>query len=215
MSDNPPSTPNLRVAPGDRWDATYQTRGSTGVSWYQSEPAVSLELIQGSGISHDAAIIDVGGGASMLVDDLVGLGFNSVSVLDISAVALAEARARLEPAKSVRWIHQDLLTFEPSRPYDLWHDRAVFHFLIAESDRRAYRDVLLSSLAPGGFVIIGAFAEDGPTQCSGLSVSRYSGQDLGQVLGDQFELHQTRRELHQTPSGGTQPFTWVMARRLG
>jgi hypothetical protein len=212
MSARSEGVPSLDQDPASRWDATYQTRGIGGVSWFQTEPAVSLELISATGISEDAAIIDVGGGASVLVDHLVSQGFNDVSVLDVSGVALAAAEARLGSKASVTWLRQDLLAFKPSRRYSLWHDRAVFHFLVGESDRDAYREVLLSALAPGGYAVIGTFAEDGPEQCSGLPVARYSANSLSERLGDRFLVTETRREAHRTPSGITQQFTWVAAR---
>ena len=213
----PPGSKREPNAPADaaaRWDTTYRTRGVAGVSWYQTEPAVSLELIEATGLEQEGAIIDVGGGASVLVDKLIGRGFTDVTVLDISAVALAEARSQLGTSDTVTWIQRDLLAFEPARLYDLWHDRAVFHFLVDEADRATYRDVLLSSLAPAGFVVIGTFAEDGPTRCSGLPVTRYSGQGLGDALGSSFRVRESRRELHSTPSGGTQAFNWVSAQRV-
>ena len=203
------------LAAAARWDATYRTRGVDGVSWFQTEPAVSLQLIEAAGVAHDAAIIDVGGGASVLVDHLVGRGYNDVSVLDVSAVALGEAQARLGAGAPVTWLHEDLLSFKPSRRYDLWHDRGVLHFLVAQSDRDKYRQLLMSSLAPGGHVVIGTFAEDGPQECSGLPVARYSGQALAEILGDSFLPTETLRESHKTPSGATQPFTWVTARLAG
>jgi len=195
-----------------RWDATYQTLGVGGVSWFQSEPAISLQLNEATGVARDSAIVDVGGGASVLADHLVSRGFSDLSVLDVSAVALAEAQARLGPEASVTWIRKDLLSFKPSRRYTLWHDRAVFHFLVDESDRDEYRNVLMSSMALGGYVVMGTFAEDGPEQCSGLPVARYSESSLADMLGDRFLVEETRRESHRTPSGATQPFTWVAAR---
>jgi SAM-dependent methyltransferase len=151
----------------------------------------------------------------MLVDQLVGRGFSDVSVLDVSAVALDEARARLGAGAKVRWLRQDLMTFNPDRRYDLWHDRAVFHFLTSEPDREVYRAALAAALAPGGHVIIGTFAEDGPEQCSGLPVSRYSSGTLAETLGDGFVVTASRRESHRTPAGAIQPFTWVAARQRG
>ena len=202
----------MQLDTASRWDATYRTRGVGGVSWFQSEPAISLQLIEAIGVARDSAIIDVGGGASVLVDHLVSRGFSDVSVLDISAVALAEAQARLSPGASVTWLRTDLLSFKPSRRYTLWHDRAVFHFLVDEADRAEYRNILMSSLAPGGYVVMGTFAEDGPEQCSGLPVARYSDSSLAEMLGDRFLVTETRRESHRTPSGAIQPFTWVAAR---
>ena len=199
---------------GARWDTTYRTRGVTGVSWFQSEPEVSLQLVEATGISKDAAIIDVGGGASVLADHLVSRGFTDVSVLDVSDVALDEARSRVGAESPVTFLREDLLLFQPLRRYGLWHDRALFHFLVSESDRDAYRGALLSALEPGGYVVMGTFAEDGPEKCSGLPVARYSASSLARVLGDRFVVTEARRESHRTPSGTTQQFTWVAARLL-
>ena len=206
---------STKLDPAASWDATYQTLGAEGVSWFQFEPAVPLELIEATGVDHDAAIIDVGGGASVLVDHLVGRGFSDVSVLDVSAVALGEAQARLGPGAPVKWLREDLLAFGPSRRYDIGHDRAVFHFLVDQADREKYRNILMASLAPGGHIVIGTFAEDGPEQCSGLPVARYADHALANVLGAGFLIRETRRELHTTPSGGTQPFTWLVATLAG
>lgn len=194
------------------WDEVYGEQTTT-LAWYQPHAAVSVELIGALGVAPEAAVVDVGGGASHLVDDLLGAGFTDVSVLDLSRGALGAARRRLGPAAAnVKWLHQDLLAWEPARAYDVWHDRAVFHFLLHESDRARYRRVLRSALAPDGQVVIATFAPDGPTRCSGLPVARYGTDDLLAALGGGFELLQTRTEQHVTPSGVVQPFTWVAAR---
>jgi SAM-dependent methyltransferase len=195
----------------DHWEAAYETRGATEVSWFQTVPVVSLELIETLGVSQDAAVIDIGGGASSLVDHLVEQGFSDLSVLDISGTALGVARQRLGAGAPVSWLHQDLLSWRPSGRFDLWHDRAVFHFLVGE-DRDAYLEVLRCGIAPGGALIMATFAEDGPEYCSGLPVARYSTIELGSVLGEGFAVVETRREVHTTPAGATQPFTWVAAR---
>lgn len=215
MSTESGPGPRTKLDPAARWDATYRTHGVEGVSWFQTQPTVSLELIEATGAAPDAAIIDVGGGASFLVDHLVTRAYRDVSVLDISTVALGKAQARLGAGAPVNWLREDVLAFTPSRRYHIWHDRAVFHFLVNQSDRAQYRDILVSSLAPGGYVVMGTFAEDGPLRCSGLPVARYSDQMLAEVFGDSFRVIETRRELHRTPSGGTQPFAWVVARLAG
>lgn len=167
-----------------------------------------------AGTDTDAAVIDVGGGASVLVDELLGAGFGDVTVLDVSESALGTARRRLgAAAHAVRWLATDLLAWSPSRRYSLWHDRAVFHFLVAEDQRVRYLEVLSEALAPGGHVVIATFAADGPLTCSGLPVRRYSPVELATELGAGFETVTTRREDHLTPAGAIQPFTWVLARR--
>jgi trans-aconitate methyltransferase len=183
------------------------------VSWFQEEPVISMELIAGLGVARSAPVIDVGGGASALVDRLVAGGFTDVSVLDVSAVAVEEAQRRQVPGAPVRWLIQDLLTWRPTRQYALWHDRAVLHFLVSDEQRETYRELLNSALGPGGSVVIGVFAADGPESCSGLPVARYSEEDLMTTLGAGFAVRMMRREMHRTPSGGSQPFTWVAAQR--
>jgi SAM-dependent methyltransferase len=196
----------------DHWDDAYRNRGVTGVSWFQSEPKLSLELIDLLGISPSTAVVDVGGGASSLVDRLVKRGFTDVSVLDISAAALEAGRRRVGESAPVQWLHEDLLVWQPRRRFGLWHDRAVFHFLTDEVDRERYLATLASGLEPGGALVMATFAEDGPEFCSGLPVLRYSSEELVDVLGRGFRAVATRRELHTTPSGVVQPFTWLAAR---
>ncbi len=172
---------------------------------------MSLELIDKLGVSPDTAVVDVGGGASTLADHLVGKGFADVSVLDISAGALDEGRRRLVDAP-VSWRHEDLLAWNPDRRFGLWHDRAVFHFLVSADDRDSYLRTLRSAIQSEGFVILATFAADGPESCSGLPVARYSDADLVQALGAEFELLATRRENHITPRNAMQPFTWIAGR---
>ncbi|MGP8163719.1 MAG: class I SAM-dependent methyltransferase [Acidimicrobiales bacterium] len=182
------------------------------MSWFQSEPELSLELIDLLGISPSTAVVDVGGGASSLVDRLVKRGFTDISVLDISAAALEAGHRRVGESPPVQWLHEDLLVWQPGRRFGLWHDRAVFHFLTDEVDRERYLAALASGLEPGGALVMATFAEDGPEFCSGLPVLRYSSEELVDVLGRGFRAVATRRELHTTPSGVVQPFTWLAAR---
>jgi SAM-dependent methyltransferase len=196
------------------WDAAYRDRGLEGVSWYQARPALSLELIRRLGLGPGAAVLDVGGGASGLAEALVADGLSDVTVLDVSAVALDALRRRLGPASPVRLVHADLLDWEPERTYDLWHDRAVFHFLVDPAERRRYLQRLDRAVAPAGAVVVGTFAPDGPERCSGLPVARYAPEDLARALGPGFEVVDRRREEHLTPAGALQAFTWVAARRV-
>jgi SAM-dependent methyltransferase len=195
------------------WDAAYRDRGVAGVSWFQPEPTLSLSMIERLGVTPDTAVIDIGGGASLLVDRLLEQGFTDLSVLDISEAALEEGRRRVRSVAGVRWLHEDLLSWSPERRYGLWHDRAVFHFLTDEADRDRYLACLASALEPGGALVMATFAEDGPEYCSGLRVARYSAQDLTEFLGAAFDIVKTSRELHRTPSGALQSFTWVAAHR--
>jgi trans-aconitate methyltransferase len=194
------------------WDAAYAKSGVRGVSWYQADASVSLELFDALGVGPDSAVVDVGGGASVLAERLVARGFSDVSVLDVSAEALAEARSRAGDGSPIRWLHDDLLLWRPERRFDVWHDRAVFHFLVAPADRGRYLETLLAALRPGGAVVLGTFAADGPDHCSGLPVARYSTEDLTELLEADFELVETRREKHVTPAGVMQPLAWVAAR---
>jgi trans-aconitate methyltransferase len=193
----------------EHWDKRYATAGADGVSWFQERPATSLELITLAGVRRSDALIDIGGGASTLVDLLVADGWLDLTVLDVSEAALAIARDRLGRRSGVQWLCEDLRTWRPSRRYELWHDRAVFHFLVEEEDRRHYRTLLADGLADGGVVIVGAFALDGPTHCSGLPVARYDAAALLAALGGSFEVLAERREEHRTPAGDIQPFTWL------
>jgi trans-aconitate methyltransferase len=184
------------------------------VSWYQAEPVVSLELLKAAGVASGSQVVDVGGGASTLVDRLLDLDVD-VTVLDVAETALTRAAERLgDKAARVTWIAQDLLTWKPARQYDVWHDRAVFHFLTEAADRDRYRQILDQALTPGGGVVVGTFAEDGPEACSGLPVSRYSRDELAQEFSG-FEVMASRREEHHTPWNAIQPFTWVLLRKEG
>jgi SAM-dependent methyltransferase len=183
-----------------------------GVSWFEPRPRVSLAVVESLGIGPHEAVVDVGGGASRLVDHLVALGWSDVTVLDVSAAALRAARARLGDHPGVTWLHQDVLTWRPTRRYGLWHDRAVLHFLTDPAEARTYRAVLRSALAPNGAVVLGTFSPEGPETCSGLPVRRYAPDDLAALLGEGFEVVEVRGETHTTPTGARQPFTWVAAR---
>lgn len=193
------------------WDEAYAERGPTGVSWFQAEPRMSLELIEALEVPHRAAVLDVGGGASLLVDRLVTRGFSDVTILDLSAEALRLARERVA-APAISWVVADVLDWRPARRYGLWHDRAVLHFLVDAGARQRYLESLRRVLAPGGAVVVGAFAEDGPQHCSGLPVLRFAADELAALLGEDFAEVARRREEHVTPGGVVQPFTWLGGR---
>lgn len=201
-------------APGQRaeyWDTVYDTKGEDGVSWFQSTPTVTMELFDDIGVTRSSSIVDVGGGASVVVDHLVQGGFEDVSVLDVSRVALDRAQARLgAAAERVHWLHRDIFDWVPERRFDMWHDRAVFHFLIEEEERNAYVRTLQSGITPDSHVIIATFDADGPTHCSGLPVVRYGAEQLAEVFSPGLRLVASRRQEHVTPAGLTQPFTWVV-----
>jgi trans-aconitate methyltransferase len=197
------------------WQQVYTSKGENEVSWFQENPAPSLDMIARTGAGLDAAIIDIGGGASRLVDALLEKGFQNIAVLDLSEAALAAAKARLgERARSVRWIVADATTWRPEpAAYDVWHDRAAFHFLVDEADRVAYVARLTEAVKPGGHAIIATFAPDGPEKCSGLPVARYDAKRLRETIGDGFELIETRRHDHTTPWGSEQRFQFSLFRR--
>lgn len=197
------------------WEQVYETKPADAVSWFQTRPNTSLMFIADSGLSPDAPVIDVGGGASTLIDHLLDLGYANVSVLDISAHALAQAKTRLGAARArrVHWLVQDVTRFVPPQPYALWHDRAVFHFLTDEAAKSAYLAAVRRSVAPGGTVILATFAADGPTQCSGLQVTRYDANTLSALFGSEFARVATARDMHVTPWGSIQAFTYLRLRR--
>lgn len=196
------------------WETVYTTKGENEVSWFQENPAPSLELIDLAGSTSASAIVDIGGGASRLVDSLVARGFRHVTVLDISEAALEAARARLgERASEVEWIVADVTRWDPAQTFDIWHDRAAFHFLIDAADRSAYVTRIKRAVKLGGHVIIGTFAIDGPEKCSGLPVKRYDAAGLAGELGDGFELADSRRHVHSTPWNSAQHFQFCVFRR--
>ena len=200
----------------EHWETVYQTRASTEVSWYQENPAKSREMIRRTGVSRIAPIIDVGGGASRLVDYLIADGFSDLTVLDVSATALQRARERVGPeADQVTWIETDIRTWVPVRRFQVWHDRAVFHFLTEAADRQRYVAVLRAALAPAGHVVIATFGLDGPERCSGLLVRRYSALSLAAELGAGFALVGEERESHVTPAGTVQQFQYCWFRVEG
>jgi len=198
------------------WEKLYQSTAPTELSWYQPVPQRSLELILATGVPPDAPVIDVGGGASTLVDHLLKARFRDITILDIAPRALDAARARLGPAAApVQWIAADITEFAPLRRYALWHDRAVFHFLVDAAGRRRYVDVLRAALAPGGHLVLASFGPKGPKRCSGLEVQPYSADRVSAELGAGFHLAQSLVEDHITPRGRRQQFLYGWWKREG
>jgi len=196
------------------WEGVYTTKGEAEVSWFQETPSPSLELLALVGAHPASAIIDIGGGASRLVDSLVAQGFVNVTVLDLSEAALATARARLSrEAGKVKWIAADVTQWRPMETYDVWHDRAALHFLTEPDDQAAYLRTLNEALRPGGHAIIGTFAPDGPEKCSGLRVRRHGAESLAALLGPDYELIDSRRHEHTTPWKSVQSFAFNTFRR--
>ncbi len=194
----------------DRWEQVYSTKPTEKLGWYKPHLQTSLSWIKELGLAMDAPIIDVGGGASTLVDDLLGKGYRSITVLDISKKALSLVKARLgERADLVTWLEGDITSVDlPTHHYELWHDRAVFHFLTAPQQQRKYRDNLLKALRPSGHLIIGTFAPEAPPRCSGLPVQRYSPKQIESALCSEFELKRDHKELHVTPGGVEQMYLY-------
>lgn len=193
----------------DHWEHVYKNKSPLEVSWYQREPTLSLKLIENAEVDKSQPIIDVGGGASTLVDHLIDEGYEKIAVLDISERALHASRDRLgKKGLRVLWHESDITSFRPPSKYVLWHDRAVFHFLTDPKDRFLYVSNLKKALAPGGQVIIAAFAIGGPTQCSGLDIVQYDVKKLQHELGEDFHLVEQEEEIHRTPAGGDQHFVF-------
>lgn len=191
------------------WNHVYSTKREDEVSWFQPEATPSLELVARCGLGAGARVVDVGGGASRLVDALLDRGL-APTVLDLSEAALEASRARLgDRASRVEWIAGDVTAFAPRAPFELWHDRAVFHFLTDAGDRAAYVRAMERSIASGGHAIVATFALDGPERCSGLDVVRYDGASLAAALGPSFRLVESLRHEHVTPAGRAQAFTFA------
>lgn len=200
----------------EHWESVYEHKGPSQVSWYRAHLEHSLRFIERAGLGRDAAIIDVGGGASTLVDDLLARGYLDVTVLDISAKAMESAKARLgDRAEAVKWLVADITQAEPrTNAYDFWHDRAVFHFLRDEEDRRRYVSAVKRSLKPGGHILVATFGPEGPTRCSGLDVVRYGPEELHAEFGSAFQKVGSLTEVHSTPWGAEQQFVYCYCRLL-
>jgi len=195
------------------WTDVHQTTKANAVSWYQAEPRLSLDLIKKAMPDRAAAILDVGGGASVLVDRLLDAGYGDISVLDIAAPALSQAKARLgDRAVLVDWYVADVTKFAPTRQYDLWHDRAVFHFLTEATAQQRYVARLKAALRPGGALLIATFTVGGPEKCSGLDIVQYDTARMLTVLGPDFQLCEEHSENHETPWGSVQKFSYFLFR---
>lgn len=203
------------MGPKEHWERVYSTKATDTVSWYQAHADLSLRFIGQTGAGLSASIIDVGGGASTLVDDLLARGYSRLTVLDLSSAALDATRRRLGArAQQVQWIEASITECElPPHAYDVWHDRAVFHFLTSAEDRQSYVRAALRAIKPGGHLIVATFADDGPTRCSGLPVRRYSVADLQAEFGERFTPVGHAHEAHRTPSGSEQQFVYCCFRK--
>lgn len=200
--------------PQAHWQRVYHTKPIDTVSWYQVSPRPSLEMVAAAHLDASARIVDIGAGASNLVDALLDQGFTRITVLDIAEAALDVARARLGARSAgIDWQVADVRRWHPAHRYDLWHDRAVFHFLTEAADRNAYKATLRAAVRLGGMVILATFAEDGPERCSGLPVRRYGAAGIADELGEDFSLVLHKNERHVTPAGAEQSFTWALFSR--
>lgn len=200
--------------PAGHWDQAY-AHGPSTRSWFQDRPSVSLQMLEAAAVTPRDSLIDVGGGASTLVDSLLDCGWMDLTVLDVSVAGLRTAQDRLgSAADRVQWIAADLLTWEPQRRYAAWHDRALLHFFATSADQDRYRDVLQAATTTGSVAVFGTFAPDGPPSCSGLPVARYSVEDLAAFVGQHWLPLPSEREEHRTPAGNIQPFTWASFRRV-
>ena len=198
----------------NHWNSIYSTKKLNQVSWYQPIPQVSLDFIESLNFSKDAPILDVGGGDSFLCDNLIELGYSNITVLDISDVAIQRAKRRLgNNANKVSWIVSDILNFEPKEKYAIWHDRAVFHFLRENENINKYLNSLLEGLVENGRMILGAFAENGPTRCCALDVKRYSFEDFNSLFSDGFTIVKTQNSIHKTPFDTEQSFNFIEAKK--
>jgi 2-polyprenyl-3-methyl-5-hydroxy-6-metoxy-1,4-benzoquinol methylase len=203
------------TARAEHWGEVYAARDVAALSWFEAEPEPSLEMLDAAGARPGMSVIDVGAGASRLAGALLARGFSDVTALDVAEDGLALARAQLGgDAERVSWVVADLLEWQPTRRFEVWHDRAVFHFLTDPADRARYRALLASAVNPTGRLVMATFAEDGPDRCSALPTARYSADQLLDELDrDSWTVLAHRRELHTTPSGVVQPLTWLALRR--
>lgn len=200
----------------DHWDQVYSRKSPEDLTWFQARPETSLAFIRAAGLDEGARILDVGGGTSTLTGCLLREGFRNLGILDVSGRALGLSKARLgDAARGVEWFEGDVTTFDPPHGWELWHDRAVFHFLTEEEDRRAYCSVMGRAVEMGGHVLISTFAIDGPDRCSGLDCARYAPMSLQAELGREYQLRSSLNEIHRTPSGGTQNFLCAWFVRVG
>jgi SAM-dependent methyltransferase len=206
MCGVPTSSPN-------HWQRVYQSRPSEELSWFRAAPDTSVRLVEAA-VGVSASVVDVGAGTSSLADCLLADGFVDITLVDVSETALDVVRQRLAgKPERVALVHTDLLEWVPDRTFDLWHDRAVFHFLTLPDAQARYVQLASDAVAPGGWLVVATFATDGPTHCSGLPVCRYDAEGLAEQFSAKFDLASSEREVHVTPHGVEQPFTWVVLRR--
>ncbi len=199
----------------DHWENIYSTKEIDRVSWYQETPTTALNIFNSLQLNSDASIIDIGAGKSFLVDNLLELGYNDITILDISGNALNEVKERVEKKRfSIKCIESNVTDLSFEQKYDVWHDRAVFHFITNKQEREKYTSLLNSSLNKDGYLILGTFSEDGPLKCSGLEVQRYSVEELKKLLKENFQLIDGFKKVHDTPFNTTQSFTFCLFKKI-
>lgn len=214
MTKPPSEMDPANLAEAEHWGRVYRTTAEDAVSWYEPEPRASLEALALADIPPTAALVDVGAGSSRLVEHLLDQGANDLTVVDIAASAFETSRARLGPRETqVDWVVADVTGWRPARRFDVWHDRALFHFLTEPEQRDGYRAALRRATTPGSWLIVATFAADGPERCSGLPVRRYDGPGLVAEFAEEFVPHDVWRDAHRSPGGVDQPFTWAVMRR--
>ena len=197
----------------EHWDNVFRAKPRTDVSWFEAEPTTSLELVK-SVTSPSTSVIDVGAGTADLARRLINDGYADITVLDISAIAIDSMAASFTDADhKPNFVLADVSKWFPVRTYDMWHDRAVFHFMVTEEMRNGYRATLTRAVHPGGFAIIGTFADDGPEQCSGITVARHTAESIAHFFEAEFDLVQSFNQIHRTPQGADQHFVWVILSR--
>lgn len=206
-------SPSEPASSSPLWDNIYESKPEQDRSWTQETPTEALKYIAEMDLAHKTPIVDIGGGSSHLIEELLARDFADLTVLDISSKALDEAITRINASglssADITWVVSDILAWIPTRSFGLWHDRAVFHFLVNSEDQRSYVEKASQYIAPGGHALIGTFAPDGPEMCSGLPVQRWSPEGLGKAFSSSFTVIEAKQTVHETPFGYTQPFTWV------
>lgn len=199
----------------NHWETIYSTKEQKDVSWYQEKPETSLSLIEQYAANKSDAVIDIGGGDSFLADFLMKENYTDISVLDISEKALEKAKKRLaEKTHTITWIHSDIIDFKPEKQYEVWHDRAAFHFLTKDEEIHRYIRIINQALKPDGLAIIGTFSETGPKKCSGIEIRQHSEQSIEQYFGDYFRMEQILNTEHPTPFGTIQNFIFCVMRKV-
>lgn len=196
------------------WENVYQTKTDQDVGWYQDNPETSLKLVEKYSTRKDSQIIDVGGGTSHLSRILMSMGYTNLTILDLSSHALKRSQSRIKNAHQLKWIETDVLNFEAKQQFHIWHDRAVFHFLLSDNEIKKYAEIAAKQIVKGGYLILGTFSETGPKSCSGLPITQYSEKKFQKVFKDNFVFVESFEAVHTTPSGNPQNFIWVVLRKF-